>query len=371
MRRTVLLTLLSFSLFSVSVCADQVTLKNGDRLSGSIVKTDDDAKTLLIKTELAGDVTIPWEAVTAMVSSQPLHITLSDGRVIAGPVSTTDGKLAVETKDAGTVTAAHDAVKAVRNDAQQAEAERLEHPRLRDNWAGMFDLGLSVTQGNSSTTALAVAGKASRIVPKNKLTLYYTSVYLKDSAQTPEVTNANAMHGGIRDEFNLTSRVYVFAFTDFDSDALQNLDLRNVVGGGLGYRVLKSKKTQFDVFGGGSFNQEYFGSYVTENPAPPPLTITVASDSRHSAEVVSGETFSSRLGPRTTFTEQLSFFPNLSSTGDYRVTFDANANTKINSWLGWQITFSDRYISNPPPGLKGNDLLLSTGLRLTLGKGTF
>jgi hypothetical protein len=185
MRRPSLLTLLSLSLMALAVRADQVTLKNGDRLSGSVVKTEDDAKTLLIKTELAGDVTIPWDAVTGIVSSQPLHITLSDGRVIAGTVSTVEGKLEVATKDAGTVSAEHDAVKAVRNDAQQAEAERLEHPRLRDNWRGLLDLGLSVTEGNSSTTALTIAGKASRIVPKNKLTLYYTQVYSKDNAQSP------------------------------------------------------------------------------------------------------------------------------------------------------------------------------------------
>jgi len=169
------------SLFSLALHADQVTLKNGDRLSGSIVKTDDEAKTLFVKTEFAGDVTIPWDAVTGIVSSQPLHITLSDGRVIAGTVSTTDGKLEVATKDAGTVSATHDAIKAVRNDAQQAEVDRLRHPRLRDYWSGLFDLGLSITEGNSSTTALSIAGKASRIVPKNKLTLYYTQVYAKDS----------------------------------------------------------------------------------------------------------------------------------------------------------------------------------------------
>jgi hypothetical protein len=78
-----------------------------------------------------------------------------------------------------------------------------------------------------------------------------------------------------------------------------------------------------------------------------------------------------KLGPRTTLSEQLSFFSNLSSVGDYRVTFDANATTKLKTWLGWQVTLSDRNISNPPLGLKGNDLLLSTGLRLTLGKGIF
>jgi putative salt-induced outer membrane protein YdiY len=371
MRRTISMTLLWLSLFSLAASADQVTLKNGDRLSGAIVKTDDDAKTLLMKTELAGEVTIPWEAVTAILSSQPLHIILSDGRVLAGTVTTTNGKLEVATSDAGTVSAAHESIKAIRNDAQQAEVDRLQHPGLRDYWSGMFDLGLSITEGNSSNAALTIAGKASRIVPKNKLTLYYTSIYGRDSNQSPALTTANAIHGGVRDEFNLRPRVYAFVFTDFDEDALQHLELRNVVGAGLGYHVLKSKKTQFDVFGGASFNQEYFGAYTTTNPAPPPALITVASQARRSAEIVAGETLSTKLGPRTTLSEQLSIFPNLSSTGEYRVTFDANATTKIKSWLGWQTTFCDRYISDPPLGLQGNDILLSTGLRLTFGKGTF
>jgi hypothetical protein len=371
MRQMLPLTLLSLSLLPGLVCADQVTLKNGDRLTGTIVKTDDDLKTLLIKTDLAGDVTVPWDAVTALVSSQPLHLTLSDGRVIAGTVSTTDGKLEVATKDAGAVPAAHDSVKAIRNDAQQMEFDRLQHPRFRDSWSGLFDLGLSITEGNSSTAALTIAGKAARVLPKNNLSLYYTSVYANDSHTSPSTTTANAIHAGVRYEFNLTPKVYVFAFTDFDSDALQSLNLRNVIGGGLGYHLINTKKTQFNVFAGGSYDQEYFSAYTTANPAPPPALILVDAQSRHSAEIVSGESLNTKLGPRTTFSEQLTFFPNLSSIGDYRVTFDATATTKLKTWLGWQVTFSDRYITDPPLGLKGNDLLLSTGLRLTFGKGTF
>jgi putative salt-induced outer membrane protein YdiY len=369
MRRALFLVMLSLTVCAALVRADQVTLKNGDRLTGTIVKTGDGTKTLEIKTELAGDVTVQWDAVTAIVSSQPLTLTLSDGRMLVGTVSTTDGKLAVATKDAGEVSAEHASVKAIRNDKEQAEFDRLQHPGLLDCWSGLFDLGLSVTQGNSATTALSISGKAARVVPKNKLSLYYTQIYAKDSKQDPAVTTANAIHAGIRDEFNLNSKIYVFAFTDFDSDALQNLDLRSVLGGGLGYHIINTKKTQFDVFGGGGFNQEYFSSYVTANPAPPPAEILVPSESRHSAEVLVGESLSTKLGSRTTFTEQLTFFPNLSSTGDYRVNFDATATTKLKTWLGWQVTFSDRYISNPPLNLKGNDLLLSTGLRLTFGRG--
>jgi hypothetical protein len=48
-------------LFPVALFADQIVLKNGDRLTGSIEKSDD--KTLVIKTEFAGEVTVQWAAV--------------------------------------------------------------------------------------------------------------------------------------------------------------------------------------------------------------------------------------------------------------------------------------------------------------------
>src|SRR5215467_5218721 len=214
MRRAFILVMLSLSLSAVRVRADQVTLKNGDRLTGAIVKTDDDKKTLSIKTDLAGDVTVKWDAVTGIVSAQPLHLTLSDGRVIVGTVTTSDGKLDVATKEGGAVAAEPASIKSVRNDAEQAEFDRLQHPGLRDYWSGLFDLGLSVTQGNSATSALTIAGKAARVVPKNKLSLYYTQVYAKDSREDPAVTTANAIHAGIRGEYNLKPKIYVFAFTD-------------------------------------------------------------------------------------------------------------------------------------------------------------
>jgi len=188
MRPAFILVMLSLSLSAVLARADQVTLKNGDRLTGTIVKTDDDKKLLEIKTDLAGEVTVQWDAVTAIESSQPLHLTLRDGRVITGTVRTTDGKLSVASKEAGEVSAEHAAIKAIRNDQEQAEFDRMQHPRLRDNWSGLFDLGLSVTEGNSSALALSIASKAARVVPKNKLSLYYTQVYAKDSNQDPAVT---------------------------------------------------------------------------------------------------------------------------------------------------------------------------------------
>ncbi|HKW56041.1 MAG TPA: DUF481 domain-containing protein [Candidatus Acidoferrum sp.] len=92
---------------------------------------------------------------------------------------------------------------------------------------------------------------------------------------------------------------------------------------------------------------------------------------RKSGEADAGETFNTKLSNRTTIIEQFSLFPNLSDTGDYRFQFDTTAATKLKNWLSWQVTYSDRYLSDPLPGFTKNDLILSTGVRLTFGKGVF
>src|SRR5277367_5935312 len=118
MRRCLLVTSLLLVLVS-SALADQVTLKNGDRFSGSIVSGD--GKTLVMKTEFAGDVTIQWDAITGIESSGNLNLTLKDGKRLSGKITTTaDGRFIVAGTPAAAPEAAptKDAVVAVRDDAE-------------------------------------------------------------------------------------------------------------------------------------------------------------------------------------------------------------------------------------------------------------
>src|SRR6266851_156236 len=119
--------------------ADQVTLKNGDRLSGSILKND--GKILTLKSEFAGQVTIPWEAVTAVSAPGPLYIGLKDGQTVVGAVTTPAGneKLEIATKQGAAVTTDRESVQFMRSSDEQAAYERLEHPRLSDLWTGFAD----------------------------------------------------------------------------------------------------------------------------------------------------------------------------------------------------------------------------------------
>jgi hypothetical protein len=70
----------------------------------------------------------------------------------------------------------------------------------------------------------------------------------------------------------------------------------------------------------------------------------------------------------TSVTQSMRVFTNLSDTGSYRFNFDIGSSTILKRWLGLHVTASDRFLSNPVQGRQRNDLLISTGFRLTFAK---
>lgn len=349
--------LLLTAVFVSAICAsaDQVTLKNGDRLTGKIVKSD--GKVLLVKSDLAGDVNVQWDAITAIQSSAPLFLTLKDGQTIAGTVATADGKYVVTTKDAGVVTTDIASVGIIRDEDEQVafngEIDRLRNPKLTDFWGGYLDTAVSLASGNVDSLSFVLGARAVRTTTRDKISVYYNEVFSNSNVTGPTLTTANSINGGIRMDLNITDRFFIYGFTDFQHDQFQQLDLRNVLGGGFGDHLIKTDSTQFDVYGGGSFDQAYYSTPLTQK----------------TGEAMVGESFVKNFGPKTKFTEEFDFFPNVSETGEYRFNFNLGDTTKINNWLNWQVTFSDLYTSFPPPGIKGSNILLSTGVRFTFGKG--
>src|SRR5690348_10053192 len=100
--RALYLPIVAAVIFSASMAnADHLVLTNGDRLSGTVVKLD--SKKLLLKSELAGEITLPWSAVQEITTEQPMHVGLSNGQAADGPISTRDGKLEIATKTRGAV----------------------------------------------------------------------------------------------------------------------------------------------------------------------------------------------------------------------------------------------------------------------------
>ena len=66
--------------------------------------------------------------------------------------------------------------------------------------------------------------------------------------------------------------------------------------------------------------------------------------------------------------EKLLIYPAVTDGGSYRINFDTSSVTILKRWFSWQFTVSDRFLSNPVAGRKKNDVLLTTGLRITFAK---
>ena len=344
--------------------ADQITLKNGDRLTGTIVKSD--GKTLVLHTDYAGDLTVDFKAVTQVISDKDLHVTTSDKKTVVGPVTTTDGKLEVATKSGGTVEVPESNVEVIRNDAEETAYEKSLHPGLLRGWNGGANVGFSLARGNSQTTNLAIGINAVHATLNDKITIYLTSLDTNNQLATPS-TVADLVTGGIRYDRNFQPKVFGFVGADFMSNALQDLDLRSVYGAGLGYHAIKSDSTTLDFLAGVNYTHEVYSDGPINTPVTVPPTFLSYGVTNRFAALTLGEELMHKAGKSTVITEKFYLYPDLSSgyAGQYRGEFDFGTVTKISKWLGWQNQGSDIYVSNPPAGTKDNDVIFTTGLNFS------
>ena len=349
MKKIVGLIILFFA-FDATVLADQITLKNGDRLTGKIVKSD--GAKLVISTELLGEVAVELAVVTTITSDQSVFITLSDGRTLSGVLSVSGDKAELRPSSGSAVAVERSAITLVRSVDEQNVYERSLHPGVFEQWTGGADVGLALTRGNSNTTNFALGVAMARETLNDKTSLYAASVYNREKTAGFSRTVANTFRFGARYDRNFKPKWFGYGFSDLEHNGLQDLNLRWVIGGGLGYRAIRNERTNLDLLGGLDMNREYFNG--TDND-------------RTSFEAQLGQTLSHRFSSRVTLKEQLYFFPNLSNGGEYRINFDAALVTDISKRIGWQVTLSDHYLSNPPGGFKQNDLVLTTGLKVRLG----
>lgn len=339
---------------------DSVTLKNGDRLTGTITGTD--GKQLTLKTDYAGDLNVPWTNVQEVTTQKPVYVITTKKQMVSGTISIEGANLIVHTASQGAVTVPLADVAALRSGEEQDAYEKTLHPGLDRDWKGGANLGYAMARGNSDTTSLNIAVNADRKTLSDEITIYESSVYTTNGATAaggPTGVTADAILGGVKYARNVTPRFFAFASGDFTHDALQDLVLRSIYTGGAGWHAINNPNTTFDLLAGVNYTRETYSSGAAVG-AP---GVSVA---RNLPGITLGEILMHKLGGSTTLTEDFNFYPDLSDLGEYRFALDAGAVTKIKKWLGWQITVSDRYVTNPPiVGTKSNDFILSTGLNFS------
>lgn len=330
--------------------ADQVVMKNGDRVTGSIVKQD--GQSITVKTDSFGMVSAAWDQVASIRSDQPVNVVLKDGKTLRGTLASAgEGKLEVAAGDSRTGVSPGE-IAAIRNADEQRAYERLLDPGVFQLWSGGGSLGLAGTGGNARTSTFTTAFNASRTTSTDKMSVYFHAIKASALIGGRNAGTAQAVRGGLGYDHNVSPRLFVNVFNDYEYDRFQNLDLRFVMGGGFGLHAVKSERSKLDLLGGAAYNRSKFST---------PLT-------RNAAEAFWGDEYSYKLTGASSLVQSFRMFNNLSDMGAYRLNFDVGLATKVRKWLSWNLSLSDRYLSNPAPGRKSNDWLYTTGLGITFGR---
>ncbi len=349
---SVVLTAVLCAISVTNIFADQIILKNGDRLSGKIIKQDDEK--IILQTDFAGIITISKTNVTKILAEEVVAKEAIVSEVAKDETAEvkTEKYIKLSYQKEGLKEDEPIADTTVENkDKEAAEPASKSALGVTEGWDGAGNIGFSFTSGNTRTSTFAAGVRAEKSGENSKWTTYGNTLWSRNKVGLVNVTTSNAIWGGLRYDRNITKKLFAFGSYDFERDKPQLLNFRSVLGAGLGYHAIKNDQTELDVFGGAAWNKTW---YVGPNTS--------------SAELLVGNTLKHKLNDRVKIQQGFTFYPNLTNTGEYRFIFDSTLSADVTSRIGWFVSAADRYNSLPIFGVQKNDFLFTTGLKFGFGK---
>ncbi|MFH1819094.1 MAG: DUF481 domain-containing protein [Pseudomonadota bacterium] len=241
-------------LFTSTALADTVTLLNGDRLSGTLVRLE--AHTLWLETTYAGTLKLPWAQVGQVATDAPVRVRLADGTELDGQLQA-DRARQVRIRIgslAETAPLALDRIDAI-NPRRQGDRAVL---------SGRASLGGNLTRGNTDAQTLHLDGE---LVARNASQRVTLDGELNEAAQDGVDTASNWRLGMKYDHF-ASERIFFYANTRFDHDGQAGLNLRSTLGVGAGRQLFERDDLKLSLEGGLSLvNEDYAHAADTQFPS--------------------------------------------------------------------------------------------------------
>lgn len=218
--------------------ADVVTLANGDRLTGTIVRKEDD--TLVFQTSHSGELSIRWVEVTGIFSDKPQRIYLDDGRRLTGkPILGRDGEITVEVEGEPSTVPVPVALVRWINPSPDVAGEGIKL-NVR------FNLGAASTVGNTDTEKVHIDAEIIARTFKNR----YTAGAAGNEGKTSGVKSEANWLAYLKYDRFLTPKWYAYINGSAEQDRFKDIDVRTTAGIGSGYQFIDTHHTNLSLEGG-------------------------------------------------------------------------------------------------------------------------
>ena len=342
----------------------QVVLRNGDRLTGTLVT--EDALRVTLTNGLLGRFVVP----TALIERRVLVGTPAVPKPPAKPTGALTGG---PPSPAATDTTIVKRIAELEDSYRSNKITSLEYHRERSKLVARMDTtnGMPSRVPSANTTPavqarpsvkfngeiqagldLAFATK-DRQLYTSRMKLVHTQSLLRNTAdfsftygRVEGEVSANRMEGMLKTDYDLTRRLYLYNLGGGGYDVIRKLDNYFQIGPGVGDRIVKMTNYVLNLEGGANF-QRQLRSDGTETDI---FYFRLAQESKLS------------VSQKLTFDERFEYFPQWNNFGEYRLRFEANLKYFLRGNLFLNLTMIDLYDTMPGKGVDSNDLQIRSAI---------
>jgi putative salt-induced outer membrane protein len=229
--------------------------------------------------------------------------------------------------------------KRLRDEASAAERARLAAAKFWQNWKGEGQIGASQSSGNTDSVGLS-AGVA---LARKGIDWTHKFRAQADYQRTNGKTSVERYVAELEPQYRINDRAFAFGLGRWEHDRILGYDTRWNLSGGLGYKVVDSKKMTLSLKGGPAFRQTDFvnGEEDTELTA------------------LAGLDFGWQISPTLRLTQVAS---TIIGEANGSTSSQTALSAKLTGALSARIAYSAQIDTSPPPGIESVD----TQTRFTL-----
>jgi Protein of unknown function, DUF481 len=297
---------------------DVVTLRNGDRITGEVVRLD--RGRLEFKTDDAGTLYLEWDKLATVQATRPVEVVTEDGRRIFGSLGPAASRTLSVVGQAEPVSVAMAEVTIIRQMGTS----------FWGKLDGGIDAGYSYTR-SSGVAQLNVNWDTYYRTPaaRARLTLSLTQTRKDDDSETDDRGSLEASY--LRYPWQ---RWFVTGAARVETNKSLGIELRSQVAAAVGPRLVNSNRGQVELGVGVVLNDE--------------RGVDVDPTQNVEGLVTLRSSFYTYDRPRTNLDFAVQYYPSLSDPGRRRLQLDAGARREVWKDLFVACTVYTTYDSRPP-----------------------
>ncbi len=302
--------------------ADEVILKNGDHITGTILTAD--GGKLTIDSAIMGKVTVDLSNVKTFSTDEPIHILMQDGTMISQKVSAAAD---------GTVSPAAGG-SLVPQAIPLANVKKINPPPI--TWTGALAINGLIARGNTSVDQIGITAEAARRSDDDRISFNAGYLYGRQKVGGVDSTTADNWYFEGKYDLYFTPKFYGYAQARVEKDRVLNLNLRLTPGAGLGYQWFEQPDFNFSTEAGVSWVYEDYS--------------TLPSPKDHVAVRLAYHVDKSFDSGKYKLFNDLEYFPSLQDSGDYLLLGTAGLRVALTKSMFSELKAKVSYDNHPGPG---------------------